>query len=104
MPVTTYFIIGNLSVPSSWIALIAAFVLAYSAVRVPIWEKACGNHRGCVLLFSDCLEIEYTYSLILIRFFVHLLRLFISMVGLLVFTWGCRYCRKDFMGHEKGAA
>jgi len=39
MPVTTYFIIGNLSVPSSWIALIAAFIVAYSAVRFRYGKK-----------------------------------------------------------------
>lgn len=33
MPTTNYFIIGNLSVPASWIALIVAFVIAYSAIR-----------------------------------------------------------------------
>lgn len=39
MPVTTYFIIGNLSVPSSWIALMTAFVVAYSAVRIRYGKK-----------------------------------------------------------------
>ncbi|KAA0966758.1 hypothetical protein FQ087_11190 [Sporosarcina sp. ANT_H38] len=39
MPVTTYFTIGNLSVPSSWIALIIAFVVAYSAVRFRYGKK-----------------------------------------------------------------
>ncbi len=39
MLVTHYFTIGNLSVPSSWIALIVAFVVAYSAVRVRFGKK-----------------------------------------------------------------
>ena len=39
MLVTHYFTIGNLSVPSSWIALIVAFVVAYSAVRVRYGKK-----------------------------------------------------------------
>lgn len=39
MPVTSFFTIGNLSVPSSWIALIAAFVVAYSAVRFRYGKK-----------------------------------------------------------------
>lgn len=39
MPVTTFFIIGSLSVPTSWIALITAFVVAYSAVRFRYGKK-----------------------------------------------------------------
>jgi hypothetical protein len=39
MPITTFFIIGSLSVPSSWIALITAFVVAYSAVRFRYGKK-----------------------------------------------------------------
>lgn len=39
MLVTNYFTIGSLSVPSSWISLIAAFVVAYSAVRVRYGKK-----------------------------------------------------------------
>jgi hypothetical protein len=39
MPVTHYYIIGKLSVSSSWIALIVAFVIAYSAVRVRYGKK-----------------------------------------------------------------
>lgn len=39
MLVTHYFTIGSLSVPSSWIALIVAFVVAYSAVRVRYGKK-----------------------------------------------------------------
>ncbi len=39
MPVTSFFIIGNLSVPSSWIALIIAFVVAYSVVRFRYGKK-----------------------------------------------------------------
>jgi hypothetical protein len=39
MPVTTFFIIGSLSVPSSWIAFITAFVVAYSAVRFRYGKK-----------------------------------------------------------------
>ncbi|MER2089474.1 MAG: hypothetical protein ABS920_07040 [Sporosarcina sp.] len=33
MPVTTFFTIGSLSIPSSWIAIITAFIIAYSAIR-----------------------------------------------------------------------
>lgn len=33
MPLTTYFTLGSLSMPSSWIALITAFVFAYTAIR-----------------------------------------------------------------------
>ncbi len=43
MPITNYFTIGNLSVPSSWIALIVAFVVAYSAVRVRYGKKQAGT-------------------------------------------------------------
>ncbi|WP_318615766.1 hypothetical protein [Sporosarcina sp. YIM B06819] len=39
MLVTHYFTIGNVSVSSSWIALIVAFVVAYSAVRVRYGKK-----------------------------------------------------------------
>lgn len=39
MLVTHYFTIGNLSVSSSWLALIVAFVVAYSAVRVRYGKK-----------------------------------------------------------------
>ncbi len=39
MPVTSFFIIGSLSVPASWIALMAAFVVAYSAVRFRYGKK-----------------------------------------------------------------
>ncbi|MFJ7932851.1 hypothetical protein [Sporosarcina sp. NPDC096371] len=39
MPVTHYFTLGNLSVPSAWIAFIVAFVVAYSAVRVRYGKK-----------------------------------------------------------------
>ncbi len=39
MPVTSFFTIGSLSVPSSWIALMAAFVVAYSAVRFRYGKK-----------------------------------------------------------------
>lgn len=34
MPVTNLFLIGSFTVPSTWIALIAAFILAYIAVRL----------------------------------------------------------------------
>jgi hypothetical protein len=39
MPVSTFFTIGSLSVPSSWIALIVAFVVAYSAIRFRFGKK-----------------------------------------------------------------
>lgn len=39
MPVTSFFTIGSLSVPSSWIALMAAFIVAYSAVRLRYGKK-----------------------------------------------------------------
>ncbi|KXH79747.1 hypothetical protein [Sporosarcina sp. HYO08] len=39
MTVTRYYIIGNLSVSSSWIALIAAFIFAYIAVRIRYGRK-----------------------------------------------------------------
>ncbi|WP_203245975.1 hypothetical protein [Sporosarcina beigongshangi] len=39
MPVTDYFTIVNTSVPSSWIALIVAFVVAYSAIRIRYGKK-----------------------------------------------------------------
>ena len=39
MSVTDYYIIGNLTVPSSWIALIIAFVVAYGAVRIRFGKK-----------------------------------------------------------------
>ena len=39
MPVTKFFIIGSLSVPASWIALIVAFAIAYSAVRFRFGKK-----------------------------------------------------------------
>ncbi len=39
MSVSTFFTIGSLSVPSSWIALIAAFVVAYSAIRFRFGKK-----------------------------------------------------------------
>lgn len=39
MPVTSFFTIGSLSVPSSWIALMVAFVVAYSAVRIRFGKK-----------------------------------------------------------------
>ncbi|WP_342538851.1 hypothetical protein MKY15_02340 [Sporosarcina sp. FSL K6-1540] len=39
MPVTSFFTIGSLSVPSSWIALMVAFVVAYSAVRFRFGKK-----------------------------------------------------------------
>lgn len=39
MLVTDYFTIVNTSVPSSWIALIVAFVIAYSAIRVRYGKK-----------------------------------------------------------------
>ena len=39
MPVTSFFIIGSLSVPASWIALMTAFVVAYSAVRFRYGKK-----------------------------------------------------------------
>jgi len=34
MPVTELFIIGKTTVPSSWVAFIIAFVVAYSAIRI----------------------------------------------------------------------
>lgn len=34
MPVTKLFIIGSITVPSSWIALIVGFVVAYGAIRM----------------------------------------------------------------------
>ncbi len=39
MPVTDYFTIVNLTMPSSWIALIIAFVFAYIAVRLRFGKK-----------------------------------------------------------------
>lgn len=39
MEVTRYFIIGNASIPSSWIALIGAFILSYIAVRFRFGSK-----------------------------------------------------------------
>ena len=45
MAVTKMFIIGSLTVPSTWIALITAFVVAYSAVRIRI-----GKYTADILL------------------------------------------------------
>lgn len=39
MPVTTYYTIVSLTAPSSWIALIIAFVVAYGAVRFRFGKK-----------------------------------------------------------------
>lgn len=39
MPVTTYYTIVSLTAPSSWIALIIAFVFAYGAVRFRFGKK-----------------------------------------------------------------
>ena len=42
MPITTYFTLGGLSMPSSWVALIAAFVFAYTVIRVRFGKVHAG--------------------------------------------------------------
>lgn len=39
MPVTKFYLIGSITVPSSWIALIVAFILAYIAIRMKFGKK-----------------------------------------------------------------
>ena len=39
MTVTKLFLIGNLTVPSTWIALIIAFILSYSAIRLKFGKQ-----------------------------------------------------------------
>ncbi|MCZ2259023.1 hypothetical protein [Sporosarcina sp. G11-34] len=64
MPVTKTFIIGTFSVPSIWIALITAFVIAYSAVRARFGKQIAD-------LFGDAifyLLIVWKLSVILTDF------------------------------------
>ncbi|MDN4606837.1 hypothetical protein [Sporosarcina highlanderae] len=48
MPVTKLFLIGNLTVPSNWIAIIIAFIIAYSVIRLRLGKKQA-------TLFSDAI-------------------------------------------------
>ncbi|GKV57921.1 hypothetical protein NCCP2222_38680 [Sporosarcina sp. NCCP-2222] len=43
MIVNKYFLIGNITVPSSWIALIVAFIVAYSLVRILFKAKSANK-------------------------------------------------------------
>ncbi|MBE1555037.1 hypothetical protein [Sporosarcina limicola] len=64
MTVTNYYIIGSFTVPSSWIALIVAFVVAYSAVRTRYGKK----HAEILSDAFFYLVIVWKLSVILIDF------------------------------------
>ena len=51
MLVTNYFLIGNMSVPSSWIALIIAFVLSYSGIRLRFGRHAADLLADLIFTF-----------------------------------------------------
>ncbi|WP_153720639.1 hypothetical protein [Sporosarcina cascadiensis] len=48
MPVTQYYPIGSITVPSSWIAVIAGFVMTYLFIRI-YFGKAAGERIGNIL-------------------------------------------------------
>lgn len=50
MLVTNYFLIGNLTVPSAWIALIVAFVITYSGIRFK-FGKSAADYLADVLFY-----------------------------------------------------
>lgn len=50
MPVTNYFLIGNTTVPSSWIALIIAFAIAYGVIRFK-FEKHVASQLADYLFY-----------------------------------------------------
>ena len=104
MPVTSFFTIGSLSVPSSWIALMAAFVVAYSAVRFRYGKK----HAEIIGDAFFYLVIVWKLSVVLTDF-DSVLRSPLAIVyfhgGVVGFYLGLLFIAgKIFMGYEKGAA
>ena len=64
MPITTYFTIGSLSMPSSWVALITAFVVAYTVIRFR-YGKAHAEFIGDAFFY---LVVIWKLSLIITDF------------------------------------
>ncbi|WP_301107819.1 hypothetical protein [Sporosarcina sp.] len=64
MPVTQYYPIGSITVPSSWIAVIAGFVMTYFFIRI-YFGKATGERIGNIF-FN--LVIIWKFSVILTDF------------------------------------
>lgn len=64
MTVTKWFSIGNLTAPSTWIALIIAFVLSYIAVRLK-FGKQSANRFGDAIFY---LIIIWKFSVIITDF------------------------------------
>lgn len=51
MPVTEYFTIVNLTVPSSWIALLTAFFITYAAIRIRYGKRISGVLVDAIFYF-----------------------------------------------------
>ena len=64
MNVTNFLIIGNTSVPSTWIALVVAFVVAYLAIRLRFGKQISGVLANSIFNFI----IVWKFSVILTDF------------------------------------
>lgn len=51
MLVTNYFLLGNLTVPSSWVALIVAFVITYIGVRLKFGKHVADTLSDAIFYF-----------------------------------------------------
>ena len=64
MKVSTYFLIGNMTVPSSWVALIIAFVIAYSLVRFKFEKRVAEKMSDLIFYFI----IVWKFSVLITNF------------------------------------
>lgn len=64
MNITNFFIIGNTTVPSTWIALAVAFVVAYFAIRLRFGKQISGVMADSIFYFI----IVWKFSVILTDF------------------------------------
>ena len=64
MQVSNYFLIGNMTVPSSWVALIIAFAIAYSLVRFKFEKRVAEKMSDLIFYFI----IVWKFSVLITNF------------------------------------